>query len=167
MQQSTDPAGYQRNQTTPSLGAIPSMPDLTNIEDGDLIAACVRLRAEHAEWAREVQSRQSPVGSECDLGSDPLLSELHERWLKSLREIRQAEPRSLQGALARLVAARETARWSSGTDGRAMSFVCDAVDDFIAVMENCEERHPIMPRPRPSWLDLWSPWSWLNQGRGL
>jgi hypothetical protein len=159
MQQSTDPAGYQRNQTTPSLGAIPSMPDLTNIEDGDLIAACVRLRADHAEWDRQVRSRQNRVGSECDLGSDHLLSELRERWLKSLREIRRAEPRSLQGALARLVAARETARWSSDADGRAMSFVCDAVDDFIAVLETCEDPLPIVPRPRPSWLKRWSPWS--------
>jgi len=167
MQQSTDRAAYQLNQTKPSLGAIPSMPDHTSMEDGDLIAACDRFRADHAEWDRQVRSRQSPIGNECDLGSDPLLSELRERWLTSLREIRRAEPRTPQGALARLVVARETARWSSCADGRALSFVCDAVDDFIAVVENCEERFPIMPRPRPFWLDLWSPWSWLNQGRGL
>jgi anti-sigma factor RsiW len=166
MQRSTDRAVYRLNQAKPSLGTIPSMQGLTSMEDGDLIAACERFRADHAEWDKQVRSRQSPVGGECDLGSDPLLSELRERWLTTLREIRRAEPRTLPGALARLVAARETARWSSGADGRALSFVCDAVDDFIAVMENCEERHPIMPRPRPSWLDLWSPWSWLNQGRG-
>ena len=166
MQQSTDRAIYRLNQAKPSLGAIPSMPGFASMEDGDLIAACGRFRADHAEWDRQVRSRQSSIGSECDLGSDPLLSELRERWLASLREIRRTEPRTLQGALTRLVVARETARWSSGADGQALSFVCDAVDDFIAVMENCEERHPIMPRPRPSWLDLWSPWSWLNQGRG-
>ena len=72
MQQSTDRAVYRLNQAKPSLGAIPSMPGLTSMEDGDLIAACDRFRADHAEWDRQVRSRQSSIGSECDLGSDPL-----------------------------------------------------------------------------------------------
>jgi hypothetical protein len=67
MQRSTDRAVYRLNQAKPSLGTIPSMQGLTSMEDGDLIAACERFRADHAEWDKQVRSRQSPVGGECDL----------------------------------------------------------------------------------------------------